>query len=38
LPAGRGPRGLPLGVQVVGKFRHDARVVAAARWIEARLA
>src|SRR5690606_19896250 len=38
LPSGRGPSGLPLGVQVIGRFRDDARVVAASRWIEARLA
>jgi amidase len=38
LPRGRGPQGLPLGVQVIGRFRQDARVVAASRWIEAKLA
>jgi Asp-tRNA(Asn)/Glu-tRNA(Gln) amidotransferase A subunit family amidase len=37
LPAGRGPRGLPLGVQLVGRFRDDARLIAAARWVERRL-
>jgi amidase len=38
LPAGRGPQGLPLGVQLVGRFRDDARLVAVARWIAERLA
>ncbi|HVO15084.1 MAG TPA: amidase family protein, partial [Alphaproteobacteria bacterium] len=37
LPAGRGPRGLPLGVQLVGRFRDDARLIAAARWVERRV-
>ncbi|MGE5146731.1 MAG: amidase [Candidatus Eiseniibacteriota bacterium] len=37
LPSGTGPQGLPLGVQLVGRFRDDARVIAAARWIAARL-
>jgi Asp-tRNA(Asn)/Glu-tRNA(Gln) amidotransferase A subunit family amidase len=37
LPAGNGPQDLPLGVQVVGRFRDDARVVAASRWIAAHL-
>jgi len=37
LPAGRGPQGLPLGVQAIGRFRDDARLIAAARWIERRL-
>jgi Asp-tRNA(Asn)/Glu-tRNA(Gln) amidotransferase A subunit family amidase len=34
VPAGRGPRGLPLGVQVVGRIGDDARVLACAHWIE----
>jgi len=34
VPAGRGPKGLPLGVQVVGRFGDDARVLACAHWIE----
>jgi Asp-tRNA(Asn)/Glu-tRNA(Gln) amidotransferase A subunit family amidase len=37
LPAGRGPAGLPLGVQLVGGPSADGALVAAARWIEARL-
>jgi Asp-tRNA(Asn)/Glu-tRNA(Gln) amidotransferase A subunit family amidase len=32
LPAGRGPAGLPVGVQLVGPHRGDGAVVAAARW------
>jgi len=34
VPAGRGPKGLPLGVQVIGRFGDDARVLACAHWIE----
>ena len=34
VPAGRGPGGLPLGVQVVGRIGDDARVLACAHWIE----
>jgi Asp-tRNA(Asn)/Glu-tRNA(Gln) amidotransferase A subunit family amidase len=34
LPVGRGPQGLPLGLQVVGGLRDDARLLAVARWIE----
>ena len=34
LPAGRGPQGLPLGLQVVGAAHDDAQMLAAARWIE----
>ncbi len=34
VPAGRGPKGLPLGVQVVGRIGDDARVLACAHWIE----
>lgn len=37
LPAGRGPAGLPLGVQLIGRRLGDAGVVAAASWLEARL-
>ena len=38
VPAGLGPSGLPLGVQVVGPPRQDARVLACAAWVEAALA
>ena len=34
VPAGVGPAGLPLGVQIVAPPRHDARVLACAAWIE----
>jgi Asp-tRNA(Asn)/Glu-tRNA(Gln) amidotransferase A subunit family amidase len=37
VPAGQGPNGLPLGVQVVGRGGEDARALAAAQWIAARL-
>ncbi len=38
VPAGLGPSGLPLGVQIVGPPRQDARVLACAAWVEAALA
>lgn len=38
LPAGRDPSGLPLGVQLVGGFDDDARLLAAAAWLERVLA
>lgn len=34
VPAGVGPAGMPLGVQLVGLPGSDARTLAAARWIE----
>jgi amidase len=34
VPAGVGPSGMPLGVQVVGPPGHDAHVLAAAAWVE----
>ena len=30
IPAGRGPRGLPLGLQIVGKYLDDGRALAVA--------
>ena len=33
LPVGRGASGLPLGVQVVGRYDDDARVLLAAEWV-----
>jgi Asp-tRNA(Asn)/Glu-tRNA(Gln) amidotransferase A subunit family amidase len=33
LPYGRGPQGLPLGVQIAGRFDDDARVLQAAEWV-----
>jgi len=38
LPAGTGPRGLPLGVQLVGRRFADEALLDAAAWVEARLA
>ena len=38
VPAGLGPSGLPLGVQIVGPPRQDARLLACAAWVEAALA
>lgn len=37
LPVGRGPAGLPLGVQMVGPLRGDGALIAAARWAFERL-
>jgi Asp-tRNA(Asn)/Glu-tRNA(Gln) amidotransferase A subunit family amidase len=37
VPAGRGPNGMPLGIQVVGRRGEDARVLAWARWVQAAL-
>ncbi len=38
LPAHRGPRGLPVGIQLVAPHYEEGRLFAAARWVEARLA
>ena len=38
VPTGRGPHGLPLGLQLVGGEGEDARLLAAAAWVEARIA
>ncbi len=38
VPAGSGPAGLPLGLQLVGRFGEDRTVLAAAAWIGAMLA
>lgn len=37
IPAGLGPSGLPLGLQIVGRHREDARVLGVAAWCEAHL-
>ncbi len=37
IPSGRGPRGLPLGLQVVGRYRDDERALQVAAWVEATL-
>jgi len=38
LPAGTGPSGLPVGVQLIGARHQDFRLLGHARWIEQRLA
>ncbi|MET0723085.1 MAG: amidase [Tardiphaga sp.] len=38
LPAGFGKNGLPLGLQVVGAYRQDLRMLRVAKWIETTLA
>jgi len=37
VPAGKGPNGLPVGVQIVGRIGDDARTLAAAQWIQKQL-
>jgi Asp-tRNA(Asn)/Glu-tRNA(Gln) amidotransferase A subunit family amidase len=37
VPAGAGPNGLPLGIQIVGRRGEDRAVLAWARWVEAAL-
>jgi Asp-tRNA(Asn)/Glu-tRNA(Gln) amidotransferase A subunit family amidase len=37
VPSGQGPRGLPLGVQVIGRCGEDAHALAAAAWIHERI-
>ncbi|MBV8937625.1 MAG: amidase, partial [Alphaproteobacteria bacterium] len=37
VPAGKGPRGLPLGIQVVGRFGEDRALLAWAQWVAAAL-
>ena len=37
IPSGFGPRGLPLGLQVVGRYRGDERALQVAAWCEATL-
>jgi Asp-tRNA(Asn)/Glu-tRNA(Gln) amidotransferase A subunit family amidase len=37
LPAGVGPHGLPLGIQLIGAFRNDRGLAGTARWAEAQL-
>ncbi|MDE1902218.1 MAG: amidase, partial [Alphaproteobacteria bacterium] len=38
VPCGKGPAGLPLGVQLIGPPRGAAPLLAAGRWVEAALA
>ena len=37
VPAGTGPNGMPLGIQIVGRRGDDRRVLALARWVQAAL-
>ena len=37
VPAGTGPNGLPLGIQITGRLGDDRAVLAWARWVEAAL-
>jgi Asp-tRNA(Asn)/Glu-tRNA(Gln) amidotransferase A subunit family amidase len=37
VPAGTGPKGLPLGIQIVGRRGDDRATLTWARWVEARL-
>jgi amidase len=37
IPTGLGPRGLPLGLQIVGAYKDDDKLLAIASWCEARL-
>lgn len=37
LPVGRGPNGLPMGVQLVGRPGEDAKLMRTAAWVAARL-
>jgi Asp-tRNA(Asn)/Glu-tRNA(Gln) amidotransferase A subunit family amidase len=37
LPAGFGKNGLPLGIQVVGRYREDRHLLQVAKWLEAAL-
>ncbi|MGB9115210.1 amidase, partial [Bradyrhizobium sp.] len=37
LPAGFGKKGLPLGIQVVGPYRQDYRLLRVAKWVEGAL-
>ena len=38
IPSGFGPRGLPLGMQIVGRYREDQRALEVASWVESTLA
>ena len=38
IPCGFGPRNLPLGLQVVGRYREDERALKVAAWVESVLA
>ena len=38
LPYGKGPKGLPLGVQLVGAFEDDTALLSRAQWVANALA
>ena len=38
VPGFKGPAGLPVGVQLIARSRHDTRLLAHAAWLEAQLA
>jgi len=38
VPCGKGPNGLPIGFQVVGRIGDDARTLAAAHWLQVNVA
>ena len=38
LPCTRGPTGLPVGVQIIGRYRADRKTLDAAAWIERQVA
>ena len=37
LPFGRGPKGLPVGIQLVGRQHEDARLLDIAGWVQGAL-
>lgn len=37
IPCSKGPNGLPVGVQVIGRIGDDARAIAAAEWLQQKL-
>jgi Asp-tRNA(Asn)/Glu-tRNA(Gln) amidotransferase A subunit family amidase len=37
VPGYTGQLGLPIGVQLIGDFREDDKLLAMARWVEAKL-
>ena len=37
LPTHKGPNGLPIGIQLVGRLYDDANLIATARWAAERL-
>jgi len=37
IPCSKGPNGLPVGVQVIGRINDDARAIAVAEWLQERI-